>query len=239
MTHSPGLSPQIRLGDHIFTSDGEEIGTVKEVRDGFFKVDAAMRPDYWLRNVRVASSGGGRITLSLPKEHLSTYQVTDPEPASARSEPPDAIDLLTQMHSEAKDKFQQILIIDSPSERQQMWQQFQPVLKVHEQMEDTYLYGPLSRERPAGSELAHWEPQHDHEVDAIERLIGQLNRIDPADQMWPTTLEQIRSRLSEHIAEEEGTIFPRIRTVWGEGQLRDAGQKMSEMLHARIPSATV
>lgn len=239
MTQSPGTSPQIRPGDAIFTSDGENIGTVKELRDGYFKVDASMRPDYWLEDSRVASSDGGRITLSLPKEHLNTYQVMDPNPPSAASQPPDALDLLVQMHSQAKDKFQQILSNDSPDQRQQMWQELQPVLKVHEEMEDTYLYGPLSRQRPSGSPLADWQTEHDHEVDGIEDLIGQLNNTDPSDQRWRSTMEQIRSRMSEHIAEEEGEVFPRIRTVWGEGQLHDAGQKMSEMLHARVPSASV
>ena len=37
------------VGEKVFSEDSAELGTIKEVRGGYVKVDASMQPDYWLR----------------------------------------------------------------------------------------------------------------------------------------------------------------------------------------------
>ena len=36
------------VGTEVMTLDGDTLGTVKEVSGSCFKVDAPLRPDYWL-----------------------------------------------------------------------------------------------------------------------------------------------------------------------------------------------
>ena len=65
-------------GTEVFTSDGDKLGEVREVRGGSFKVNAAMQPDYWLPTSAIASSAGNRVTLSFTKDRLGDYKSDAP-----------------------------------------------------------------------------------------------------------------------------------------------------------------
>jgi hypothetical protein len=90
-----------RVGAEVYTTDGEKLGTIKEFRDTYFKVDASMQPDYWLRTdcirgggamggssslgTQPAYSGGSarsdsenRVTVTFTKDHLDDYKVDLP-----------------------------------------------------------------------------------------------------------------------------------------------------------------
>jgi hypothetical protein len=66
-------------GTDVYTSDGDKIGQVGEIHGTFFKVDAAMMPDYWLRTECVLSSGGTGVRLSFSKDELGDYKVDTPD----------------------------------------------------------------------------------------------------------------------------------------------------------------
>jgi hypothetical protein len=68
------------VGAHVFTLDGEELGTVKEIRHDLFKVDAPMRPDYWLRCdcINAGMAGSERLTVAFTKEELRDRTVKEP-----------------------------------------------------------------------------------------------------------------------------------------------------------------
>lgn len=59
----------------VFTSDGEKLGTVKEVQGGFFKVNVRLHSDYWLQRQFVTSNDDGRITMSFTKNDVDDYKV--------------------------------------------------------------------------------------------------------------------------------------------------------------------
>ena len=68
-------SSALAIGSHVYSSDGDKLGTIKEVWDVYFKVDAAMHPDYWLGTESVKSSlEPGRVTVVFDKNHLDEYK---------------------------------------------------------------------------------------------------------------------------------------------------------------------
>ncbi len=69
-----GLTP----GTPVFTMDGDKIGTIKEVRDRFFKVDASMQSDYWLATDCIRTASASQVQLSFDKGHLGDYKVDGP-----------------------------------------------------------------------------------------------------------------------------------------------------------------
>ena len=71
-------------GTDIYTSDGDKIGQVGEIHGTFFKVDAAMMPDYWLRTDCVLSSSGTGVRLNFSKDQLGDYKVDKPDDATYR-----------------------------------------------------------------------------------------------------------------------------------------------------------
>jgi hypothetical protein len=70
-------------GARVITADGDELGKVKEVsgdcfKGDCFKVDARMRPDYWLAADCVASSSGDEVRLSINKDRIGDAKVDGP-----------------------------------------------------------------------------------------------------------------------------------------------------------------
>ncbi len=65
-------------GDDIYTQDGERLGQVKEIRDGYIYVDATAAPDYWLPAGLAVSFRDGRITMGFDKEQLKEHRAKAP-----------------------------------------------------------------------------------------------------------------------------------------------------------------
>jgi hypothetical protein len=76
---TPDLSSAYGLP--VYTGDGSHIGAFKEVIEQAFKVDAPMRPDYWLSTESIGSVADGRVTLSIDGNRLHDYRVSEPHEA--------------------------------------------------------------------------------------------------------------------------------------------------------------
>jgi hypothetical protein len=73
--------PGMPVGTPVYTADGDKLGTVKQIQGVSFKVDAPMRPDYWLRTALIATVGADRVELAVPKDQLGDYQLDEPADA--------------------------------------------------------------------------------------------------------------------------------------------------------------
>ena len=148
-----------------------------------------------------------------------------------------AIQLLEHEHQVAKRVFGQIKTA-GPEDREPLWAKLRPELKVHEQMEERALYGPVASE--AGSRdqtLAQWREHHHEEVTKAEELIGQIDQLDPASDDWMDKVATLQEALEHHIQEEEGDIWPRIQQVWDAAKLERAGQEMESLKRELMPRA--
>jgi rRNA processing protein Gar1 len=72
-----GATPTI--GARVITTDGDELGKVKEVVGSCFKVDASMQPDYWLGTDTIVSSSGMEVQLGIAKDRVGDVKVDGPE----------------------------------------------------------------------------------------------------------------------------------------------------------------
>lgn len=79
MTMERGQSGGLTEGAPVVTMDGEQLGTVKEVRGRWFKVDAPMAPDYWLSTDNVSSGAGGQIVLRFNKNRIGDFKMGEPD----------------------------------------------------------------------------------------------------------------------------------------------------------------
>jgi hypothetical protein len=66
-------------GVEVFTSDGDKLGRVKEVTGDCFKVDASMRPDYWLARDSITSAAGNDVFLNFTKKQLGDMKMDGPK----------------------------------------------------------------------------------------------------------------------------------------------------------------
>jgi hypothetical protein len=124
----------------------------------------------------------------------------------------DAILILKQMHEDMKGQFEELLLTYYPFQAQEFWRELQPVLNRHEQIEETYVYGPIRRDSDAGAALAEWVTQHD-QVEHVHRLIQEANALESVDSRWHTQLVRVRDAVGEDVRKEEEQIFPGIEQI--------------------------
>ena len=82
-----------------------------------------------------------------------------------------AIQFLKKEHEKAKQTLEQILGAEA-EQRGELWAKLEPELKVHEEMEETALYGPVAHEVGSRDQtLNDWQQSHREEVTELEGLI--------------------------------------------------------------------
>jgi hemerythrin-like domain-containing protein len=133
------------------------------------------------------------------------------------------------MHAEQKRRFKRILAAD-PDLALTLWQELQPLLTLHEQIEDELLYRPLLEQQGLGTPLGDWQPEHRTQVDAVQALVADSTQFPPADPRWCLCLAKIHDLLHKHIMEEELEVFPRVDQALGPDQSRRIGEQMQSML---------
>jgi len=69
----------ITIGTPVSTVDGEQLGTVKELRGTAFKVDAPGQPDYWLPTSCLSGGATGRLMVEASKDRIGDFKVDEPK----------------------------------------------------------------------------------------------------------------------------------------------------------------
>jgi hypothetical protein len=147
----------------------------------------------------------------------------------------DAILLLRQMHADQKVRFKQILGTPDPTIAAQLWAELQPLLELHERIEDVFVYEPLAMQQGPDTPLGDWDVEHDVQVGEVKKLIAQADTLQPADPTWRTLVGTINAMLHRHIMEEEMEIFPRIDMLWPPAERERAGKQMQAEIARSAP----
>jgi hypothetical protein len=69
----------VPIGHLVYTQDGKELGRVKEVRPGHFKLDVSMAEDYWLRLSEVRLITPERVIVGFDRADLPRHRLERPE----------------------------------------------------------------------------------------------------------------------------------------------------------------
>ena len=80
-------APEINLGNRVLTADGNDIGQVREILEGCFRVDASLHADYWLGADLIESSKGNEIRLSINRSQLDRPHAEGHEGYHSHDEP--------------------------------------------------------------------------------------------------------------------------------------------------------
>ena len=140
-----------------------------------------------------------------------------------------AIQLLRAMHADTKVRFKVILGSDDPSAAANQWQALQPLLDLHEQLEDQFVYTPVFEEFGPGTPLGDWHLQHESDVAFVKQLVQATGQLDPGTPEWRASVARIMDTMSKHVMDEEGQIFGRIEQVWGPERLAEVGTRMQQV----------
>jgi hypothetical protein len=73
----------IQIGDEVRSREGERLGTVKELAQEMFKVDAHFARDYWLSKAHVFEVNGNIVLMDFEKNLTEDYKLAAPGAAAS------------------------------------------------------------------------------------------------------------------------------------------------------------
>ncbi|MCE3269377.1 MAG: hemerythrin [Burkholderiales bacterium] len=113
--------------------------------------------------------------------------------------------LLIEDHNKVKTLIKDMLASSSKdkAKRKEMLAQLKQELKLHEKIEEKYVYPPME-EKKATHDMTLEAYQEHHVVDV---LLGELGHVDVSDEDWKAKLTVLEENLTHHIKEEETELF--------------------------------
>jgi hemerythrin-like domain-containing protein len=136
----------------------------------------------------------------------------------------DAIQLLIDEHRQVQQMLKELGKTDEKDsrERRAVFDRLKAALTSHEVIEEEIFY-PALREHPKAKDLV-LESYVEHDV--VDRLMGELDRTKPDDEMWGAKCQVMTENLEHHIDEEENELFKKARQAFDEDELERLGRDM-------------
>ena len=96
-------------------------------------------------------------------------------------------------------------------------------LSVHAGIEEQVFYPSVRRALPQGDRLAEGLL---HEHQEVEELLAELEKMDPTDERLVPLVMEVMHSVKEHVAEEEGQVFPKVREAIAPETLEQMGEAL-------------
>jgi hemerythrin superfamily protein len=142
-----------------------------------------------------------------------------------------ALDLLRADHRQLAQIFEQARQTADYGERRELFEEIRDRLEAHSDLEEEIFYPRFSRI----SELSELmgESMEDHRL--MREIISELSATYDRED-FNELLEELIDTVEDHVAEEEGEVFPRLLAALGEAEWNDLYERMIERREG-IPAA--
>jgi hemerythrin superfamily protein len=136
--------------------------------------------------------------------------------------------VLTKDHREVEELFAQLRQLGpgEPDRRKALAEQVITELVRHSVAEEAYLYPATRKFVPQGDQLADRKLAEHAQA---ERTMKELEGYEPDDARFDTLLRQLMEEIRQHVAEEEGELFPKLASHAGREELETLGSKVQAM----------
>ena len=142
---------------------------------------------------------------------------------ASRSQPRDAIAVLTADHREAEEIFEQFHKTGSDSRKQELARKVCKALKVHTQIEEEIFYPSFLQ--ATEEEDIHHEAEIEHQ--GATRLIEEIEASGPEDDYFDAKVKVLSEMIKHHVNEEEkrGGMFSKARQ--SDMDLKELGKQLA------------
>jgi hypothetical protein len=138
----------------------------------------------------------------------------------------EATALLKADHQKVAGLFEQFDSAQQPSRKKEIFREIKMALDVHTKLEEEIFYREADEQ---GEKKLHElldEARGEHEK--VKDLLRDAEGRDPESGEFDAGVAAIKGAVEHHVAEEEGEMFPQIRTTFTADELRDLGRRMQE-----------
>jgi len=138
----------------------------------------------------------------------------------------DAISLLTEDHRTVEQLFADYERgLQGPEAKRRVVDQIVRELSIHAAIEEAYFYPEVRKALGEGGELVD-ESLDEHQE--VKETLAALEDMDPADAAYDRRVASLIATVRHHVEEEEGEMFPKLRSALSTEQLADIGQKLAD-----------
>jgi hemerythrin-like domain-containing protein len=142
----------------------------------------------------------------------------------------DVIEVLTHDHREVEQMFAELETLRGATgeaekrRRKDLVDQATIELVRHSVAEEAEVYPAVKEKVDAGE-----AERAKHEHAEAEETMKRLERLDPDDASFDQELATLMREIREHVAEEEGQMFPHMRQVFSQQELVELGAKVESV----------
>lgn len=144
----------------------------------------------------------------------------------------DVIELLEHDHREVEQMFSEYEQATDPQEKRTLVDRIIIELVRHSEAEEQAVYPMIRTHIENGDSIV------EHEIDEhsqAERLMKDLDGMDPNDPQFGVLMQQLMTAIKEHVDEEENVVFPQFRQTVSADELDKLG-KTVEALKKIVPT---
>lgn len=134
----------------------------------------------------------------------------------------DALELLKQDHQTVKSLFDQIDDAEDAKQRKRLFDQIDTELNIHAHIEETVFY-PEMQKIDALREMVE-EALEEHQE--VKTLLEEMEGLDPENERFSASLEELMENVEHHVAEEEDEMFPKVREQCDQATLDRLGDQL-------------
>jgi iron-sulfur cluster repair protein YtfE (RIC family) len=135
----------------------------------------------------------------------------------------DAIELLTSDHAEVEQMFRQVESSPEGDTKDQLVRDIVRELSVHAVIEEQILYPAMRRALHDGDALVD-EAIAEHQE--AKELLSDIEKSSTPAEREPL-LRQLMPSIRHHVQEEEGELFPKLRTAIDGAELQEMGAELA------------
>ena len=174
------------------------------------------------------------MTTSTSSSTTSAPKRTSTRGPSRKREPQDAVAVLRADHRTVEGLFTRFEKAGPRALRtkRSLVDRMVTELTVHAAIEEAVLYPAARAEVPgAGPEVL--ESLEEHHV--VKWLLAELDGLDPEDERFDAKVAVLTENVRHHVAEEEGELFPALRTHLTRARLVELGKELRAM-RSHVPT---
>ena len=139
----------------------------------------------------------------------------------------DAIELLKRDHREVEELFTQICGDEgSAAQRRKLFEQIKAALTLHASVEEKIFYPAVleatRKKSDERQEIFEAYEEHANVKDTLKRIAA----LTPGDETFIAKVQVLKELVLHHVKEEEGTMFPQVRSLLDEQELEEIGERM-------------
>ena len=130
------------------------------------------------------------------------------------------IEQLENDHREVDELFRRVNLSDKDETIEELSRQIVRELSVHAAVEEQFVYPLIRAKVEGGSDMAD-EAIEEHQQ--AKRLLADLEKLDAGSAEHSTAMQELIGTIRHHVEEEEGEVFPKLRSEVDDGTLDKMG----------------